>query len=844
MNLEALITSVVMVGHSLFGRDSPEMLEQLLAAQPALSVEVIPSVEAQIINGAPLSYNWQHAAKAEGINARDRLTSSVDAVIVTEAIPLATHLKWSNSEDAITQFYELARAANPQVRFYLQETWHSLKSGTGVEVPFDDGTGTPWRDRLEQDLPRWQGLVDKVNESTEGEIFLLPAGQALARLDDAIQAGTVPGLSAISEVFSDDIHPNAIGFYYLALVQYAALTGQNPIGLPHQLQDRWGKTLKAPSPAMAKRLQQIAWAATGGDATALTVLPPDPPAPPRDPKMAALNGPVPEQLPEQSSAGLPQARQPIAMNLMPVADWSPQAPFLDHFKTARPWIGHLPGRWGGVEEADLAAAGYLDPNGWPTAIPPELGSIGTVILTDLPQSAQSLAGRYVLRFEGQGIVEVSGRARNQRYGKGEVSFDYTPGPGPVEIRLQRITSDTDYPRNITVVKQEHLAAFEAGEIFNPRWLALLDGFRALRFMDWMETNDSLQVGWEDRPRVADYSWARKGVPAEVMLALANQLGAAAWFNMPHSADDSYVRNFASLTETGLDFDLKAYVEYSNEVWNWQFDQASWADTQARARWGGKDLWMQFYGARAAEVSQIWTSVFGDTASERLIRVISTQTGWLGLEEQVLSAPLWVAETADRQAPASYFDAYAITGYFGGILGIKDRAPILRAWIADSQLRARESAAAQGLTGTQARQFIEDHQYDVASAQAATELTDGLVTGDTTDTLSDLLGRVLPYHRAVADQHGLALIMYEGGSHVVGIGPMAEDALLSDFFIHFNYTPEMGALYARLLRGWQDLGGTLFTAYADVAVPGKWGSWGTLRSLSDQNPRWSALEAVK
>ncbi|MCZ4263369.1 hypothetical protein O4G76_21335, partial [Limimaricola sp. G21655-S1] len=60
-------------------------------------------------------------------------------------------------------------------------------------------------------------------------------------------------------------------------------------------------------------------------------------------------------------------RQPIAMNLASVRDWSPQAPFLDHFKTARAWIGHLPGRWGGVTEDELRDAGYLDPDGWPLA---------------------------------------------------------------------------------------------------------------------------------------------------------------------------------------------------------------------------------------------------------------------------------------------------------------------------------------------------------------------------------------------------------------------------------------------------------------------------------------------
>ncbi|WP_122072814.1 hypothetical protein [Pseudophaeobacter sp. EL27] len=841
MNLETLITSVVMVGHSLFGPDNPQMLQQLLAEQTTAQPV---QVEAQIINGAPLSYNWQHADSAEGINARARLAAPVDAVIVTEAIPLANHLKWSNSEASVTQFYELARTANPEVQFYLQETWHSLNSGTGTDVPFDEGAATPWRDRLEQDLPRWQALVDEVNEATGGTVKLLPAGQALARLDDAIQAGTLPGLHSISQVFSDDIHPNALGFYYLSLVQYAVLTGQDPQGLPYQLQDRWGQAYKAPSQTLARQLQSLAWSAAGGTERASPALPLDPDPLPAEPELARLNSPFPEELPLQDPTLPSLNRQPIAMNLMPVADWSPQAPFLDHFKTARPWVGHLPGQWGGASEADLAAAGYLDPEGWPTALPPELGSIGTVILTDLPETAQSLAGRYVLRFEGQGIVEVSGRARNQRYGQGEVSFDFTPGPGPVEIRLQRIGKAGDYPRNITVVKEEHLEAYAAGEVFNPIWLTILDGFEVLRFMDWMGTNDSPLIGWEDRPQVSDYTWARKGVPLEVMLALVNELGTDAWFNMPHRADDSYIRNFARAVEAGLDFDLKTYVEYSNEVWNWQFEQAKWADEQAQTRWGGRDLWMQFYGGRAAEVAQIWTHVFGAASSARLVRVMSTQTGWLGLEEQILTAPLWVAEAADRQPPASYFDAYAVTGYFGGILGLQERAPILRAWIADSQQHARDAAAARGLRGAEAEQFFTDHQYDIASVQAAAELTDGLVTGDNTDTLSDLLGRVLPYHRAVADQHGLNLVMYEGGSHVVGIGPIAEDALLTGFFTHFNYTPEMGTLYAELLSGWQELGGSLFGAYADVAVPGKWGSWGALRHLSDDNPRWSALEAVK
>lgn len=61
-----------------------------------------------------------------------------------------------------------------------------------------------------------------------------------------------------------------------------------------------------------------------------------------------------------------------------------------------------------------------------------------------------------------------------------------------------------------------------------------------------------------------------------MAALANALHADAWFTMPHLADDDYVRNFAQTAPRLLDPGLKAYVEYSNEVWNRGFAQAHYA----------------------------------------------------------------------------------------------------------------------------------------------------------------------------------------------------------------------------------------------------------------------------
>ncbi|MFK7753067.1 MAG: hypothetical protein AB8B51_11020 [Sedimentitalea sp.] len=806
---------VLFVGHSLFGQTNPQMLDDVLPP------EVV--VEAQIINGAPLSYNWENGDAAEGANARKALAEGrFDVLIVTEAIPLANHLQWSDSAGALKNYADLAHGANPQARVFLQETWHSLNSGTGVDVPYDANSATPWRTRLDQDADKWQSLLDNANaQHSTPPVQMIPAGQAMARLHDAITAGTVPGLNSIGDVFADDIHPNHIGFYFLTMLQYAVIADDSPIGLPAQLADAWGKPYPAIAPDLAQTLQTIAWETLGGQVEVAAKRTP--------PSILELARPDPVA-----------TRSSVAIGLAAVTDWSPQQPFLDVMKTARAWIGHRPGQWGGMEFEDMRAQGLLDPNGYPLQIPRSLGSIGTLVLTDLPPQARLLAGRYRLQFEGNGIVEAGGRAKNVRYGRNHVTFDFVPGPGSVDIRIQKTdrARNGDHVRNITLVREDRAAALDNGELFNPDWLARLDGFSALRFMDWMETNNSEQSQWDNRPRMADFTWAGHGVPLPIMIALANRLQADAWFNMPHLATDGYVTRFAQQVHSALGPDQTAFVEFSNEVWNWQFQQTRWADEKAQALWSARDAGMQFYGKRAAEIAQIWSGVFG-AGSPRLRNVISSQTGWLGLEEAALEAPLW-----QQDRPARHFDAYAITGYFGGILGLEDRAPMVRDWIDESLTRARTSGQEQGLTGQDLETHIARYKWDFANAMAGQELQNGALSGEVRDTLDDLLGTTWPYHADVAQRYGLDLIMYEGGSHVVGLGAMVDDNALTAFFVQFNYAPDMGVLYARLLEGWHRLGGQMFTAYSDVYAPNKWGSWGALRYLSDTNPRWNALVAAQ
>ena len=779
MNALGYLLSVLFVGNSLFGPTAPQMLQQMLTAD---GIET--RVEAQIINGAPLSYNWQNGAQARGVNARAVLAEGdTDILIMTEAQPLPDQLKWNDTRANALAYYRAAVGANPNAMVFLQETW-----------PQGAGT-TAWRQALTDQRPLWQGIVDYVNANAPPGAIpmrLIPAGQAMALLADDIAGGA--DLPPISDFFTDEIHLSDLGHYYVSLVQYATVTGKSPLGLPHRLTNAWGKPYDAPGAALAERLQALAWrAAAGGGVT----------------KAGA------------GSQATPARPRQIGIGLAAVNDWSTAQPFLDVMKTARPWIIHRPGRWGGGGELELATLGLLDAQGWPTALSRDLGTIGTVILTDMPEAAVSLAGRYVLRFDGTGVVEVSGRAGNIRYGRGEVRFDYTPGPGLVEIRLQRSAPD-DPVRAISVVKETYLARYDAGEVFNPVWLARVGGFDTFRFMDWMETNNSGQAYWADRPQPDDYTYARRGVPVEVMLALMDRTGAAGWFNMPHMADDAYTRAFAKTVRDALGPRARVYAEYSNELWNRQFGQAKWVAAQGLARWGQKDAGAQFHGMRAAQVAAIWRAVFDARPdAPELVNVIATQTGWLGLEEMILNAPLWQAD-ADYpgRPPYSFFDAYAVTAYFGGILGTDGRAPDVLRWIEESR------AAGRGL--------------DQAIAKAGQELRNGGVSGNPADTVADLVDRVLPYHAQVAAAYGLDLIAYEGGSHVVGLGAQVDNVDLTAFFHALNASDQMGTLYSELLAGWQRVGGGLFMAYAGVQSPSKWGSWGHLRHLDDSTPRWDVL----
>ncbi len=302
-------------------------------------------------------------------------------------------------------------------------------------------------------------------------------------------------------------------------------------------------------------------------------------------------------------------------------------------------------------------------------------------------------------------------------------------------------------------------------------------------MDWMRTNNATVETWDQRPTPhMQTQGGNKGVALEYMILLANKLKASPWFCMPHEASHDYVENFAKMVKEKLDPSLKVYVEYSNEVWNFQFEQSRYASRVGQGMKLSDDPFeaaLSYYAKRSEEIFQIWEDVFG--SSDRLVRVVAAQSGNPWTSEKILGF-----EKAHESA-----DALAIAPYFGGDLGKPEtQNQVARISLGEIMNRCRTHMA-------------KGH-------------------------------RKVRAHAALAKKYGLALIAYEGGQHLVGTGGAENNPELTALFLAANRDPEMKTLYLQDLQGWKKAGGGLYTAFSSMGRYGKWGSWGLLQH-ENQDP---------
>ncbi len=365
-------------------------------------------------------------------------------------------------------------------------------------------------------------------------------------------------------------------------------------------------------------------------------------------------------------------------------------------------------------------------------------------------------------------------------------------------------------------------------VFNPDYLNFMKDFRVVRMMNLMEAsprNPCTGSGdayntcllqdftWAQRAKLTDATWGGsasannpllqrygRGAPLEVQVALANQLKAHPWFNIPHNATDEYVTEFANYVRTNLNTGLKAHIEYTNEAWNYIF----WGSLYARKK--GMDLGLGsaftnqeywagalYYAKRATEIFKLWETAFNDNS--RLVRILGTVQTDIFLTRNMLN----YLDTKD------HVDAVATNAYFYACLD-------------------RTSTSCSNTT------TIPKTLNEVTTVD---EVFAAIDNANDPNGLPKLQINLAAQAAEVA-RFGKALYAYEGGQHLTVDG--STDDTRRNVFEAANRDPRMGERYTTLLNGWKTAGGQQFMLYTQPQSFHKWGLFAMKETLLQ--PRYS------
>ena len=506
----------------------------------------------------------------------------------------------------------------------------------------------------------------------------------------------------------------------------------------------------------------------------------------------------------------------IGMNIERVTDYSADWKFTDAFKESRPWVPQL---YNTVTHAVTLDTGgliplSLDAQGWPTQLGQTTNAQGQVLQQVLATgmffnvNGHYPAGTYTAQWDGTGTLRWGGDVTVAQTGLTPDGHHYallTDTPGNRGIQLQLVADNPGDPvRNIHVWMPDYGGQSFVGQVwhpganfspFHPLFLQRLQPFSTLRFMQDSETITSQVRHWSDR-RPWDYATQQSGMgfqnglAPEYEIELGNELKENIWINIPHLADDAYIRNLATEVRDNLNPNLKVYLEWSNEVWNRApgFLPYRWIVQQLQLPQYAGMSFEQFVAMEDRRTFDIWSQVFAGQ-TDRLVRVVA------GFEQN----PGYTARVLQNMG--GDFDAVSCAAYFGP----------------GPNVLATYSA------GTTVDQVLSDTAASIPTAL-----------------------NFLAAHRRLADQYSaqlgrhIAFVAYEGGPALEGRWQPYQQVLNAA-----SVDPRMYGIYSSFLRGANQVGLELLVNYEynDRNINTPYGIYGAL-NYQDQPiagaPKYHAL----
>lgn len=511
------------------------------------------------------------------------------------------------------------------------------------------------------------------------------------------------------------------------------------------------------------------------------------------------------------TTGFKRAGKIMGINTADIKEDTSSIQFIDLFRSSIPFSETSP--WGSGKEV------IYDVNGWPKDL--KGGQALTKFLNRLPADTVP-DGFYTVLYDGVGTIHYGNDAALVAHRSGMDIIEIKAGEDMIlNASLSiRETDLSNYIRNIRVllpggicngnpyIRVDDDTECEAGQFlsfakyhktirYNPDYLNFVKDFQVIRFMNMSGMTRNPVQNWEDRHYPDESTWGgregtySRGAPVEVMVDIANTVNSDAWFSMPYQASDDYVQKFAEMVSRLLKPGLKAYIEYSNEIWNPIFIHHDYAIAQGVKLGLDKDKNIartKFHSHRSVEVFDIWENVFGGT--DRLVRVMGAWTSNPKMSNDLLSYKNAFEKT----------DALAVAPYFGAT--IKE---IQRAKKVDDIFKAINNRRSKKGFAASVRQMQQQSK--------------------------------------VAEVFKVDLIAYEGGQHLVDWNTRKANDGNNKLLYAANRDRRMGDLYKAYLKEWEKAGGKLFVQFSAPRIYSWYGSWGVKEYISQarsEAPKYDAI----
>lgn len=180
--------------------------------------------------------------------------------------------------------------------------------------------------------------------------------------------------------------------------------------------------------------------------------------------------------------------------------------------------------------------GWFDPASMRFVQMPSSGNIrlGPVRGGFVQGAGNFYAGKWILDWQGDGDLTITGGAGAMtRVSANRIEEDYDPAAHGIAspiVRIKRIGPGGVW--NIRYYRASHEALLNAGEVFDPRWLADASRFDVFRPMDWTGVNSDRELFAADRPPANRPFYEDGRVPDAILVRAAIQSGAELWLNAP------------------------------------------------------------------------------------------------------------------------------------------------------------------------------------------------------------------------------------------------------------------------------------------------------------------------